>query len=85
MTPAIVRTLATIQLILHQAGSLAMFVSLLLLYGRIASEAQIGPVIGPATLALVLGVLLMLVMVLQAGARTADNVGGAEGRRTAAN
>ncbi|HTX05013.1 MAG TPA: hypothetical protein VMD06_04230 [Steroidobacteraceae bacterium] len=48
--------------------------SLLLLYGRIASEAQIAPVIGPATLALVLGVPLMLVMVLQAGARTAHNV-----------
>jgi hypothetical protein len=69
--PAPSRLLATIQFILHQAGSLAMFVSLILLYGGAASEAQIGPVIGPATLAIILGVVLMLVMVLRPGARAA--------------
>jgi hypothetical protein len=76
--PAPSWTLATIQFILHQAGGLAMFVCLLLLYGGAASEAQIGPVIGPATLALILGVLLMLFMVLKAGA---SGAGGAAGSK----
>lgn len=78
------RTLATIQFILHQAGSLAMFASLLLVYGHAASEDQIGPLIGPATIAIILGVLLMLVMVVKAGARPAQSVDAVEGRRTAA-
>lgn len=69
------RVLATIQFILHQAGSLAMCTGLLLLYGRVVSPERIGPLLGPATLAVILGVLLMLVMVLEAGigpARGAD-------------
>jgi hypothetical protein len=60
------RVLATIQFILHQAGCLAMFAGLLLLYGQVASEEQVGPLLGPATLAVILGMLLMLVMVLRA-------------------
>lgn len=63
--PAPPRVLATIQFALHQLGSLAMCVSLLLLYNRTASEEQIGPVIGPAALAIVLGVVMMLVMLLR--------------------
>jgi hypothetical protein len=74
--PAPPRVLATIQFIAHQLGSLLMFASLLLLYGRTFSEEQIGPVIGPATLAIVLGVVMMLVMLLRAG--------GAPERRAAA-
>ncbi|HJS90300.1 MAG TPA: hypothetical protein VJ738_10085 [Steroidobacteraceae bacterium] len=71
--PAPPRTLATIQFILHQAGTLAMSAGLLLLYGRVASEEQMGPVLGPATLAVILGVLLMLVMVLKTGTRPAES------------
>lgn len=81
--PAPSRALATIQFILHQAGSLAMFTGLLLLYGRATSEDQIGPLMGSATLAVVLGVLLMLVMVLKAEVRPAQSVDAVEGRRTA--
>lgn len=72
--PAPSRALATIQFILHQAGSLVMFAGLLLLYGRMASEEQVGPLLGPATLAVILGVLLMLVMVLKTGTRSAQGV-----------
>lgn len=78
------RSLATIQFILHQAGSLAMFASLLLVYGHAASEDQIGPLIGPATIAIILGVMLMLVMVLRAEVRPDQRVDAVEGRRTAA-
>ena len=59
------RPLATIQFILHQVGCLGMFVGLLLLYGHTASEEQVGPLLGPTTLAIILGMLLMLVMVLR--------------------
>ncbi len=79
------RILATIQLILHQAGSLAMFAGLLLLYGHAASEDQMGPLMGPATVAVILGVLLMLVMVLKAGVRSDQGVEAVEGRSSAAN
>lgn len=72
--PAPSRALAIIQFILHQAGSLVMFAGLLLLYGRMASEEQVGPLLGPATLAVILGVLLMLVMVLKTGTRPAQSV-----------
>lgn len=74
------RALATVQFVLHQAGAIAMSVGLLLLYGRAASEAQVEPLLGPASLAIIIGVLLMLVMVLKAGApkpaRGADAAAG---------
>jgi hypothetical protein len=65
------RALATIQFILHQAGSLAMFVGLYLLAGHQLAEDHAAPLMMPATLAVILGVLLMLLMVLQAGMRPA--------------
>lgn len=78
------RALATAQFILHQAGSLAMFAGLLLLYGHGASEEEVGPLLGPASLAVILGILLMLVMVLKAGAvKSAQNVAAAGERRAA--
>lgn len=77
------RALATVQFILHQAGSLAMFAGLLLLYGRVASEDQVGPLMGIASMAVLLGVLLMLLMVLKAEGRPAHSVDAVEGRSTA--
>lgn len=68
------RALATIQFVLHQAGSLAMFVGLYMLSGNMLAEDHAAPLMIPATLAVILGVLLMLVMVLQAGARPAVRV-----------
>lgn len=65
------RSLATIQFILHQAGSLAMCVGLYLLAGGQMAEDQAAPLMVPATLAVILGVLLMLLMVLKAGVRPA--------------
>jgi hypothetical protein len=79
------RSLATIQFILHQAGSLAMFTGLFLIYGRLASEGQVGPLMGAATLAVIFGVLLMLVMVLKAGVRPAQAVEAVDAPRTPAN
>ena len=76
--PAPSRVLATAQFILHQAGALAMFTGLLLLYGRVAAEEQVGPVMGLASLAVILGVLLMLVMVLQTKARPAHGAEAAQ-------
>ena len=68
------RTIATVQFILHQAGSLAMFVGLYMLSGNMLAEDHAAPLMVPATLAVILGALLMLVMVLQAGARPAVRV-----------
>jgi hypothetical protein len=65
--PAPPRMLATVQFILHQAGSLAMFAGLLLFYGRMAAEDQLSPLLGSASVAVILGMLLMLVMVVRAG------------------
>lgn len=59
------RALATIQFVLHQAGCLAMFTGLLLIYGHAAPEERVAPLMGPATVAVILGALLMLVMVLR--------------------
>ncbi|HEY6515461.1 MAG TPA: hypothetical protein VIY50_04915 [Steroidobacteraceae bacterium] len=68
------RAVAAIQFTLHQAGSLAMFVGLYLLAGNELAEDHAAPLMIPATLAVILGVLLMLVMVLQAGVRPARKV-----------
>lgn len=81
--PAPSRMLATIQFILHQAGGLAMFTGLLLIYGRAASESQVGPLMGAAASAVILGVLLMLVMVLRAGAPLAHGVDAVDARKPA--
>lgn len=74
------RALATVQFILHQAGSLAMFAGLLLIYGHRLPEEQAGPLMMAATGAIILGMLLMLVMVLKAGVRPAQSVDAVDGR-----
>ena len=82
LTPA-PGVLATVQFILHQAGALAMFAGLLLLYGGVAPDSRLGPLLGPASLSVILGMLLMLVMVVRSGAkRTPDTMNG---RSAAAN
>jgi hypothetical protein len=78
------RMLATTQFALHQAGALAMFVGLFLIYGHAAPEAMLGPLMGVSTLAVILGVLLMLVMVLKAAPESTQAVGAVDGRSTAA-
>lgn len=83
--PAPSRALATTQFVLHQAGTLTMCAGLLLMYGNAASEEQMGPIMGPAAIAVILGVLLMLVMVLKAGASPTQSVDAVDGSRTATN
>ena len=81
--PAPSRALAISQFVLHQAGALTMFTGLLLIYGHAASEDRVGPFMGPAAFAVILGVLLMLVMVLKAS--PAQSVGAVDGSRPATN
>ncbi|MDX1635220.1 MAG: hypothetical protein R3280_11310 [Marinobacter sp.] len=61
------RRLAVLQFFTHQVGSLVMFVGLFLLYGGYMPEAQIGPVLGLASFAVLTGVVLILAMVVTAG------------------
>jgi hypothetical protein len=65
--PAPPRVMATVQFVLHQAGCLAMFSGLLLLYGGVAADDRLAPLLGPAAVSVILGMLLMLVMVVRAG------------------
>jgi phosphoglycerol transferase MdoB-like AlkP superfamily enzyme len=70
------RGFATLQFVLHQAGSLAMFSGLLLLYGHVITEDRAGPLLGAATVGVILGVLAMLVMVLRSQTRPAHSAAG---------
>ena len=77
------RVMGTVQFVLHQAGCIAMFAGLLMLYGRVAPEDQLAPLLGSSAVAVILGMLLMLVMVVKGGtAPAADSV---EERRAAVN
>lgn len=57
---------ARAQFLLHQAGAVTMFLGLLLLYGGIASEAKLGPIMGVASIAVLVAALLMIFMVIRA-------------------
>lgn len=83
--PAAPRVMGTIQFVLHQAGCLAMFGGLLLLYGHVAADEQLSPLLGSAAVSVILGMLLMLTMVVRAGAAQTHGVDGAEARRAATN
>ena len=50
----------------HQVGTLVISVGLFLLYGQVATEAVLGPVLGIGSIAALLGMVLMLVQVLMA-------------------
>lgn len=56
---------AHLQFVLHQAGAAVMSLGLFLLYGGMASQAQLNPVLGAASLAVAAAALLMLWMVLR--------------------
>jgi len=59
---------AKIQFVLHQAGAVTMATGLLLLYGNILPEPQLDPILGIASIAVLVGTLLMLYLVLKANA-----------------
>lgn len=57
--------LAWIQTGLHHLAALAMIVALYMLYGQLATEAALGPVLGLASIGAVVSVLLVLVLSLR--------------------
>lgn len=60
-----VERLARVQFILHQAGALTMLLSLLLLFGGLVPAEPLDPVLALASITVLLGALLMLLMVLR--------------------
>lgn len=67
--------LAKAQFFVHQAGAIAMFTGLLLLYGKIFSDAQLDPLLAVASMTVLLGALLMLFMVFKTNpAKTSHSV-----------
>ncbi|OBS08677.1 hypothetical protein [Acidihalobacter prosperus] len=56
--------LASIQFYVHQAGTLALLACLFLLYARWVPEAVLGPLLGIASVTVLLGMLAMAVMVV---------------------
>ena len=59
------RIIANTQFWLHQIAAIVMFSGLLLLYGGVLPEATVGPVLGIASVGVLIGVLLMIFMVLK--------------------
>lgn len=70
-------TLAKAQFIVHHAGALLMFAGLFLLFGGFVPETRIGPVLGIASVVVLIGVLLMLWMVLKEGIQSTTSSVGA--------
>jgi hypothetical protein len=64
------RAVATTQFVVHQAAAVTVSVGLFLLYGGIVAESILGPILGIASAAVLLGMLLMLYMVVRSGANT---------------
>ena len=58
--------LARTQFIVHQAGAATLFVGLLLLFGNAVPAAQLDPILAVASITVLAGALLMLLMVLRA-------------------
>jgi hypothetical protein len=58
--------LARVQFYVHQTGVVIMVVGLYLLYGGKASEAALDPVLAVASIAVLVGALLMLLLVVKA-------------------
>lgn len=57
--------LAKAQFFLHHVAALAMIASLFLLFGNFAGEDLLGPILGIASIGVLIGLLLMLYMVLK--------------------
>jgi hypothetical protein len=54
--------IATLQLVLHQLGVLGLCVGLFLMYGGLVPPAQLEPVLGVASVAVLVGAVLMFFM-----------------------
>jgi hypothetical protein len=62
------RGVANVQFALHQAAAITISVALFLLYGNTLPESALAPVLGIASVGVLLGMLLMLYMVIRFGA-----------------
>jgi hypothetical protein len=58
------QVVAKLQFILHHAATMSLFSGLFLLYGNVFPESILGPILGVASVGVLVGVLLMLYMVL---------------------
>ena len=57
--------IAKTQFIVHQAGAVTMFTGSLLLFEKVLPEPQLEPILGIASVSVLVGALLMLFMVLK--------------------
>jgi hypothetical protein len=57
--------IASAQFYVHQAGTAVLVVGLFLLYGQFAAEPTVGPVLGIASVVVLVGALLMGYMVMK--------------------
>lgn len=57
--------IANTQFIVHQAGAVTMFSGLFLLYGNFVAEPKLDPILGLASIIVLVGALLMIYMVLK--------------------
>ena len=61
------RAIANVQFVVHQAAAVTISLGLFLLYGNMVPEPTLGPILGAASAAVLLGMLLMLYMVVKFG------------------
>jgi hypothetical protein len=76
------KVIGTVQFVLHQAGCIGMFSGLLMLFGGVASQGRLEPLLGASAVAVILGMLLMLLMVIKG--ETVQAADAVQGRRAAA-
>lgn len=65
--PAAHRALASLQFSIHHLGTAVLVAGLFMLYGRLAPEAVLGPVLGVASVVVLVGLMLMMALLLTAG------------------
>jgi hypothetical protein len=57
--------LSRFQFAIHQIGAAILLIGLFLMYGNIIPESTIGPIMGIASLCVLIGMVLMMVIVLK--------------------
>ncbi len=61
------RAVANVQFVVHQAAAVTISIGLFLLYGNMVPPPTLDPILGIASAAVLLGMLLMLYMVIRFG------------------
>lgn len=57
--------LAMARFAFHQSGAAVLLIGLFLLYGNMIAESTVGPIMGVASICVLIGMLLMMVMVMK--------------------